>query len=106
MIADPMRIDDLAVHLQAENAARGRTRSPPIARSDTLARVLPRVRARLAGIWGERDVTAMDDLPARARLLRNVQPDAPFLVIADGGHWVQYEVPAAFDAALLALLDR
>jgi pimeloyl-ACP methyl ester carboxylesterase len=106
MIADPARIDDLAVHLQAENAMRGRTRSPPIARTDTLARVLPLVRARLAGIWGERDVTAMDDLPARARLLRGIQPAAPFIVIADAGHWVQYEQAAAFDAALLALLGE
>jgi 2-hydroxy-6-oxonona-2,4-dienedioate hydrolase len=104
MFADPARIDALALHLQAENAARGRTRSPPIAGTDTLARMLPQVRARLAGIWGERDATAMDDLPARARLLRRVQPAAPFLVIADAGHWVQYEAAASFDAALEALL--
>jgi 2-hydroxy-6-oxonona-2,4-dienedioate hydrolase len=104
MIADPARIDDLALHLQAENASRGRTKSPPIARTDTLARKLPQVQARFAGIWGERDATAMDDLPARARLLRGIQPDAPFVVIADAGHWVQFEAPDAFNAALLDLL--
>jgi pimeloyl-ACP methyl ester carboxylesterase len=72
--------------------------------TDTLTRVLPRVRGRLAGIWGERDATAMEDLPARARLLRGIQPSAPFLVIADAGHWVQYEAAEAFDQALLAVL--
>jgi 2-hydroxy-6-oxonona-2,4-dienedioate hydrolase len=106
MLADAGKIDTLAIHLQAENAARGRTRSPPIARTDTLARVLPRVAARIAGIWGERDVTAMHDLPARARLLRSIQPGAPFLVIAGAGHWVQYEAAEAFDAALLSVLER
>ncbi|HZS85033.1 MAG TPA: alpha/beta fold hydrolase [Stellaceae bacterium] len=104
MLADPARIDALAVHLQALNAERGRTKSPLIAATDTLARVLPRVAARLAGIWGERDATAMADLAARARLLRAVQPGAPFLVIAGAGHWVQYEAADAFDAALLQLL--
>ncbi len=104
MLADRTKIDDLAVHLQAENAPRGRVNSPPIAMTDTLTRVLPRVRGRLAGIWGERDATAMEDLPARARLLRGIQPSAPFLVIADAGHWVQYEAADAFDQALLAVL--
>jgi pimeloyl-ACP methyl ester carboxylesterase len=104
MIADPAKIDPLAIHLQSENAQRGRTRSPPIARTGTLADRLPQVRARLAGIWGERDITAMADLPARARLLRSIQPAAPFIVIAEAGHWVQYEAAAAFNAALEELL--
>ncbi len=82
MLADGAAIDDLAVHLQAENAARG----------------------RIAGIWGERDATAMHDLPARARLLRSIQPSAPFIVIADAGHWVQYEAAEAFDEVLLQVL--
>jgi pimeloyl-ACP methyl ester carboxylesterase len=104
MLADHAMIDELAVHLQAENAARGRVNSPPIAMTDTLARVLPRVRGRLAGIWGELDATAMADLPARARLLRGIQPGAPFIVIGDAGHWVQYEQAEAFDRTLLQVL--
>jgi 2-hydroxy-6-oxonona-2,4-dienedioate hydrolase len=104
MLADRAGIDDLAVHLQAENATRGRVNSPPIAMTDTLARVLPRLLGRLAGIWGELDATAMADLPARARLLRGVQPGAPFVVIADAGHWVQYEQAHAFNQALLEAL--
>jgi pimeloyl-ACP methyl ester carboxylesterase len=104
MIADPAKIDDLAIHLQAENAARGRVNSPTIAMTDTLTRKLPLVRAPLAGIWGERDAAAMEDLPARARLLRGIQPRAPFIVIADAGHWVQYEAADAFNEILLEVL--
>jgi 2-hydroxy-6-oxonona-2,4-dienedioate hydrolase len=104
MLADPAKIDDLAVHLQAENAARGRVNSPTIAMTDTLTRKLPLVRGRLAGIWGGRDAAAMEDLPARARLLRGIQPSAPFVVIADAGHWVQYEAAEAFNEILLELL--
>jgi 2-hydroxy-6-oxonona-2,4-dienedioate hydrolase len=104
MLADPARIDDLAVYLQSENALRGRVNSPVIAMTDTLTRMLPQVRGRIAGIWGERDATAMEDLPARARLLRGIQPRAPFVAIGDAGHWVQYEAPGAFNAALLEVL--
>ncbi len=104
MIAEPAEIDDLAIHLQAANAERGRTKSPPIARTDTLARILPKVTARLAVIWGERDVTAMEDLPARARLIRGIRPSTPVLILADAGHWVQYEAAEAFNATLAELL--
>jgi pimeloyl-ACP methyl ester carboxylesterase len=104
MMADPAKIDELAIHLQAANAARGRTKSPPIARTDTLARILPKVTGRLAAIWGERDVTAMEDLPARARLIRVIRPAAPVLILADAGHWVQYEAAEAFNAAVAELL--
>jgi len=105
MIADPAKIDDLAVHLQMTNAERGRTKSPPIARTDTLARILPKVEGRLAGIWGERDNTAMDDLPARGALLRSIQPAAPFVVIPEAGHWVIFEAADAFNKVLLDLLE-
>jgi len=42
----------------------------------------------------------LQNAPARD-LLRGIQPDAFFEVIAGAGHWVQYEAPEAFDATLL-----
>jgi len=58
MIADPAKIDELAVYIQSQNAPRGRVRSRRFSRADTLARALPLVKARLDGIWGARDATA------------------------------------------------
>jgi pimeloyl-ACP methyl ester carboxylesterase len=106
MFADPAKIDDVAVRVQALNAERGRTKSPPLARTDTLARVLPGVTARLAAIWGGGDVTAMDDFPARAGLLRGIRPGVPVLLVTGAGHWVQYEAAGAFNEALAGLLDE
>ena len=91
LIADPAKIDELAVYLQSENAPRARVRSRRFSRADTLARALPLVTARLDGIWGERDATAYPHLDERARTLRSFQPEARFEVIARAGHWVQYE---------------
>jgi hypothetical protein len=46
MIADPAKIDELAVYIQAQNAPRGRVKSRRFSRADTLARALPLVKAR------------------------------------------------------------
>jgi pimeloyl-ACP methyl ester carboxylesterase len=100
MIADPDKIDALALYLQKTNHARARMRSRRFSRSDALARALPRIRGRLDGIWGERDATAYPHLAERERVLRQVQPQARFAVIPTAGHWVQYEAADRFNALL------
>jgi 2-hydroxy-6-oxonona-2,4-dienedioate hydrolase len=100
MIADPAKIDELAVYIQSQNAPRGRVRSRRFSRADTLARALPQVKARLDGIWGERDATAYPHLDERACVLRSFQPEARFEVIPSAGHWVQYEAADRFNAVL------
>jgi 2-hydroxy-6-oxonona-2,4-dienedioate hydrolase len=100
MIADPDKIDELALYLQKTNHARARMRSRRFSRSDALAQALPKVKARLDGIWGERDATAHPRLEERARVLRSVQPDARFAVVPSAGHWVQFEAADRFNALL------
>jgi len=104
MIADPARIDPLAVELQVANAERARTKSRPLSRVPSLRDALPRISARLHGIWGEHDVTAQGTLDEHARLLRSFQPEASFTVIEGAGHWVQYEAAERFNGVLAALL--
>jgi 2-hydroxy-6-oxonona-2,4-dienedioate hydrolase len=105
MIADPAKIDELAVYIQSHNAPRGRVKSRRFSRADTLARALPLVKARLDGIWGERDATAYPHLDDRARALRGIQPDARFAVIPGAGHWVQYEAPDQFNPLLAEIVQ-
>jgi 2-hydroxy-6-oxonona-2,4-dienedioate hydrolase len=105
MIHDKTKIDELAVYLQSTNAPRGRVKSRRFSRGDTLALALPRIEARLSGIWGGRDATAYPHLEERARVIRSVQPQARFEIIPDAGHWVQYEAPLRFNP-LLAELAR
>jgi len=100
MIADRGKIDELAVYIQAQNAPRGRVKSRRFSRADTLARALPLIKARIDGIWGERDATAYPHLDDRARALRIVQPGARFEVIPGVGHWVQYEAADRFNPLL------
>ena len=106
MIADRGKIDELAVYIQAQNAPRGRVKSRRFSRADTLARALPLIKARIDGIWGERDATAYPHLDDRARALRIVQPGARFEVISGAGHWVQYEAADKFNPLLTEITGR
>jgi pimeloyl-ACP methyl ester carboxylesterase len=42
----------------------------------------------------------------RLEALRGVRPDAAIELIPGAGHWVMYEAPEAFNAALSRLLAR
>jgi pimeloyl-ACP methyl ester carboxylesterase len=106
MIADPRRIDPLAIHIQATNAPRGRVRSRRFSRADTLLQVLPSIRARLDGIWGGRDATAYPHLDERGRVLRAAQPGARFEIVDGAGHWVQYEAAERFNSLLAEIVAQ
>ena len=105
MIADRANIDDLAVHLQVRNATRARLRSRLLSRIPALPTTIPRMSARLHGIWGERDITAQGVLEDIRRLLQTLQPGAGFTIIPRAGHWVQYEAARAFNTTLVRLLE-
>jgi pimeloyl-ACP methyl ester carboxylesterase len=80
MIADPVKIDELAVYIQAQNAPRGRVKSRRFSRADTLARALPLVKARLDGVWGARPRTAMlapTDCAASGRAIASISSRKP-----------------------------
>jgi pimeloyl-ACP methyl ester carboxylesterase len=97
MIHDPKKIDELALWLQKTNHAHARMRSRRFSRSGALVEALPKITARLDGIWGERDATAYPHVDERARILRSVQPQARFSVVPGAGHWVQFEAADTFN---------
>jgi 2-hydroxy-6-oxonona-2,4-dienedioate hydrolase len=105
MIADRGNIDELAVHLQVRNATRARLRSRLLSRIPALPTAIPRMSARLHGLWGERDVTAQGVLEEIRRLLQSLQPGAGFTVIRGAGHWVQYEAAGEFNDTLVRVLQ-
>jgi len=85
--------------MQAHNVSRDRLRRRRIARSDALLHQQTHWTCEVHGIWGARDALyqgKMDVLPAR---LAGCKLQS-FQVIADAGHWVQYEQAQAFNEAL------
>jgi 2-hydroxy-6-oxonona-2,4-dienedioate hydrolase len=104
MFADPAKIDDLAIHLQITNTRRARLRSRPIARSDTLRRILPQVPSRLGVLFGEHDITAAPYIEEKLAFLRAIRPRLYTDVVAGAGHWLQWEAAARFEVRLLGFL--
>ena len=105
MLHDASRIDEETLALHALNVARDRLPRRRLSRTDILAQALPRVKARVAAIYGEFDplyIGRMDEL--RAALQRSHAAGVNWQMLHGLGHWVQHEDPAATTAALLKVL--
>ncbi|MDE2405790.1 MAG: alpha/beta fold hydrolase [Sphingomonadales bacterium] len=103
MLHDAAAVDGLALELLVANARKARWVDPAMVVPDRLKRALPHIACPVDAIWGEHD-RPHPDPQAQAAVIRAVQPDCDFRVIAGAGHWVMYERPDAFDAALRDLL--
>jgi len=106
MIADPARIDALALSIQDWNASRARVNSLGFATSTLLLDQLRTVTCPIGAIWGEHDQVARPLLQDRIAALRSIRPDMPVEVVPTAGHWVAFEAADAFDLALDHILDR
>jgi len=105
MFTDPSRIDPLAVWLQSENIRRARFRSRPFARMPEIAQHLPEVQVPVKAVWGGEDQTAWPSVDARYDVIRQSHPELVTRTVADAGHWVMYEQPAAYNQALKEVLS-
>lgn len=105
-IADPARIDELAIAIQDWNVRHSRLDSPALIALRPLAVSLPQLRIPVNAIWGERDQIAYYTLEDRIAALRGLCPAVELRIIPDAGHWAAYERPDAFNAALADLLQR
>jgi pimeloyl-ACP methyl ester carboxylesterase len=104
MIANPARVDDLAIEIQARNVARTRLRTRDFAPTDEIARALAEVRVPVRAVWGAQDQISLPSVEARFDVLRRYHPELRSEIVADAGHWVMYEQPGAFAAALVRVL--
>ena len=105
MLHDACRIDEETLALHALNVARDRLPRRRLSRTDILAQALPKVKARVAAIYGEFDplyIGRLDEL--QAVLQRSHPAGVRWQMLGGLGHWVQHEDPAATTAALLKVL--
>ena len=106
MIADPQKIDDLALAIQDWNTVRSRLKTPTLSRSGALWKALDKVDVPVNGIWGEKDAPANPRAPERVAVMRERRPNADVRMISGAGHWVAYEAPEQVNAILLEMLAR
>lgn len=106
MIADPAKIDDLAVLIQDWNTVRSRLKTPAISRSGAILKAIDSLRVPLNGMWGEFDAPANPKGPERVASLKRRKPDADIRVVPKTGHWAAYESPEYVNPVLLEMLAR
>ena len=101
MLHDHDLIDGLALEVHIANVQRDRLPRRRLAHTDILARSLPQVPCPVHTIYGAHDAIYRqyihqleDAFAAAAPAFRGMQ------LIEGAGHWVQFEAPEAFDAAL------
>lgn len=102
MLARPGRIDDTALAIQDWNTTHARFKSKDFAHTPVLREALAATPAKVHTIWGDRDVTAAPSLQARLDAVRAARADAAITLIPGAGHWVAYDAPDEFAAALRA----
>ena len=101
MIADPARIDPMALCIQTLNSGESRLRLGGVARSADLAEGLAGCGSDVTLIWGTRDAF-MPDGRVQERVDRVAArcPEARMHLIDDAGHWVAYEAADQVNAIL------
>jgi len=104
MLHDPAAADAMAEEVHERVCLRTRFRSSDISRSDELVTLLKKIDRPTLLIWGEHDVTAYPYVVADR--LRGSRPERSSRVIADAGHWVQYERADEINALLLDWLAQ
>jgi pimeloyl-ACP methyl ester carboxylesterase len=106
MIADPAKIDDLAIAIQDWNTIRSRLKTPAISRSGAILTAIDALQSPLNGMWGELDAPANPKGPERVATLKARKPDADIRLVPGTGHWAAYESPEIVNKMLLEMLAR
>ena len=103
MFAHAQSVTDAVIDLQEANVVRDRLRRRRIARTDILAKAQTHWQCPVHGVWGAQDALYKGTLTQVPQVLHRL---ASFTVVPDAGHWVMFERPEAFHAAIDPLLCR
>ena len=107
MFARDASVDDLSVYIHGDNLTHSRFNSRRLARGNDFLAALPKISAKLCGVWGAEDATAggVQSIAQRELLFRRAQPDAAFHVLRGVGHWAMYEDAERFNDIVTTQLE-
>lgn len=104
MLHQPEAIDALALALHTANVERDRMQRRRLSRTPALRQALERVTCPVHAIYGSEDVLYRGRMDALAAAFAETPSFQGLTLIEQAGHWVQYEKPDAFNAALRRVL--
>ena len=105
MLAHADSVTPLAVALHGANVERDRMRQRRLMRTDLLVPLLPGLSCPVHGLWGEQDVLTRHRQALIGQVLARAPGFASLDLLPQAGHWVQFEVAQAFNAALARVLS-
>ena len=103
MFVHPESVTEDVIDMQEANVSRDRLRRRRIARTNVLAQAQTRWTCPVHGVWAEFDALYTDTLQQVPQVLSRM---ASFSVVPNAGHWVMFENPEAFHAAVDPLLGH
>ncbi len=105
MIHEVDAIDDLAIHLQLNNTAKARFKSPQFVRTTAVLDAVRETTLAVKVLYGEYDQPSFPHIEPRRQRLLEARADMEFELVPNIGHWSQYEW-AGFNSCLLQWLQR
>ncbi len=104
MLSQADAIDGLALAVHKANVVRDRMKGRSLAFTDALARALRTVACPVSAIYGEADALYRGRMTEVAPVFSAALDFRGLCLVPDAGHWVQFERPVAFHAALMETL--
>jgi pimeloyl-ACP methyl ester carboxylesterase len=101
MLARAESADDATIAIQHANVVRARYDTRIFSLAPHTLDTLPGIAAPTLLVYGSRDNLAWPGVQARIDACRAHKPDIRVHVVADAGHWVQYEAAQAVNRLLL-----
>ena len=106
MFAREESIDEAAIDMQRDNVARTRYDSRLFTGSHLTKQYLWQINVPTIAIFGALDNLSHPSVYARVIPCRSIKPDMPIELIANAGHWVQYEAATAVNRILLDFFQQ
>jgi pimeloyl-ACP methyl ester carboxylesterase len=103
MLADPSKVDDLALEIQDQNTRKARAQRLP-GRNLSILPYLKDFHGQLSALWGERDAFSMGRIDSRADFIRSAYPRVDAFIVPSAGHWAMYEAPRAVEDYVISRL--
>jgi 2-hydroxy-6-oxonona-2,4-dienedioate hydrolase len=104
MLSSLQAVDDLALEIHRSNLALDRMKRRRLAYTDFLLQLLRKVQCPVFGIWGALDILYKGNHAAVEKALAQSPNFQRLEFIEHAGHWVQFEYPDAYNAALISAL--
>lgn len=101
MFAQESTLDEATLDIQSDNIARARFDTRRFTGGSLTRAALPKITVNTLGIFGALDNLSWPDVSVRVDPCRELMPAMRIEIIADTGHWVQYEAADAVNRLLI-----